>query len=57
MLRQDGHAHTEHYEYRVKASVVSDMRARVVVVVVCTAGKRSDETEFVSRYTGRQAQL
>ena len=31
------------------------MKARVVVV--CTAGKRSDETEFVSRCTGRQAQL
>ena len=39
VLRQDGHAHTEHHDYHVEAPAVWDFRVRVVVV--WTAGLRS----------------
>ena len=40
LLRQNGHAYTIHYRYRVRVPVVRDFRGKIVVV--CTASFETD---------------
>ena len=55
VLRQDGHAHTEHHDYRGEASVVRDFRARVVVVCMAVDDRKlSSCLAFQPRGLGRR---